>query len=77
MQNITVVILFFFDSNKNAFADRNGLDKVVILGGSNNVGVSEPSATGGKIGFWGETKRCDDFLVFFFQKYTFLSIFWS
>jgi len=71
----TVVILFFFYSNKNAISDRIELDKVVIVNGSNNAGVSEPSAAGGKRGFGGRILRhCGDF---FFQKYAFLCIFWS
>jgi len=37
-QNICCSSCFFFERNKKAFSTRNKLDRVVIVGGSNNAG---------------------------------------
>jgi len=58
---------------------KNKLDKVVIIGGSNNVGfwgrISQPPEVNGGSGAESPTLR--RFLQFFHKKYAFLSILWS
>jgi len=70
---------FFFERNKMHLALETKLDKIVIVGGSNNPGVwrrsSQPPEANGGSGAKSPTLR--RFLVFFPKKYAFLSILWS
>jgi len=56
-------LLKLISSFKLHFSDRNELDKVEIIGGSNNAGV------------WGRSPAV--FYILFFKKYASLSILWS
>jgi len=68
-----VVTWFFFGWNKTKLALRNKLDKVVIVGGSNNTGVWEPSPqppeTNGDSG--AEPPTLKPILEYFLKKYAF------
>jgi len=65
-RTFTVVILLFFEGNKTHFSVKNKLDRLAIVGKSNNV----PTAAGGKRGFGGGVPDAEVIFTFLFQKHT-------